>query len=593
MSLSDIDWRDRLGEDPTLTGVVVVSVVALALRLVDLGGRIAHFDEGRVAYYALEYAETGSIHYRYIVHGPFVQYVDAVLFHFLGAGDAVMRLPLAVFGGLLPLAALLFREHLRDSEIVALALLLALNPVLLYYSRFLRSTLLVAGFVFVGFGFAVRAYDTRDMWYVYGVAAMFALALAAKENAVVYAIVWIGAGGLVLDQILFAERGEESGSSVLGRYWSWLVETGRRHGAVGVGRYAGHAIGVVIVFGLLVYFFFAPRNPADGVGFWYALGHPGSVPAVADAAIADLTEGFEYWFGGTSEPGCHKDNIIESYGCFLGRFLETLWIAAAPLSLLAVGGFLLERWGSVRRRPVVLFASYWGFVSVLGYPLGTDIYGAWLTVNALVPLAIPAAVGLAYVYRTGRDAYTDGDAVASYAAGLLVLLIAVSTVTTAGGLVYGSPAAEDNNLVQYAQPTGDYRPVMEIAAEADTDGRPDVLIYGSPLVDTRFESPQEPACSDLGQLLPLQWYIAKHDLESTCAADRGALGSLDQIQPTVIVARGENATYLESRLDGYTGTAYDFRTGAETTTFFVRNDVAQPAVAGPAGQVPRSATADT
>ena len=577
MSLADIDWRDRVVDDPALTGVVAVTLIALLARLVDLGGRIAHFDEGRVAYWALEYVETGSISYRYIVHGPLVQYVDAYLFQLLGPGDAVMRLPIAVFGGLLPLSALLFREHLRDSEIVALAIVLAANPVLLYFSRFFRSTLLVTGFVFVAFGLAVRAYDTRDVRYLYGVAALFALALAAKENAVVYAIVWIGATGLVVDQVLFADRGEESGIAVVRRYWRGFTDGTESAPPSNPGWWVLNGVGAVVCFALIVFFFFAPRNPAEGVGFWYALGHPTSLPTLVDATVADLTEGFEYWFGGTSDPGCRKDNVIDSYVCFLGRFAETLLVAAAPMSVLAVGGFLLERWGSVRRRSVVLFASYWGFVSVLGYPLGTDIYGAWITVNALVPLALPAAVGLAYMYRKGREAFDSDDLAASVAIGIVVLLLTVQVAMTAGGLVYGSPAGADNNLVQYAQPTDDYRPIMET----------DLLLYGGELVSTQFPSPQEPTCGDLGQLLPLQWYIAHHDLEASCAADAAALDTLQDQRPTVIVARGQNATDLRNRLDGYAGSTYDFRASGEETTFFLREDVATPpasiAERGPTG----------
>jgi len=571
MVAGDIDWRARASADPALTGVLAVTVLALVARLVDLGGRIAHFDEGRVAYWALEYAETGSISYRYIVHGPLVQYVDAYLFQLLGTGDAVMRLPVAVFGGLLPLSALLFRDHLRDSEVVALAIVLAANPVLLYYSRFFRSTLLVAGFVFVAFGLAVRAYDTRRVRYVYGVAALFGLALAAKENTVVYAIVWVGATALVVDQLFFAERGEERGLDLAERYWGRLVARGRALGPAGVGRYAGHLVGAVAVFGLVVVFFFAPRNPADGVGLWYAIGHPSSLPAVVDATVADLTEGFEYWFGGTSDPGCHKDNLVDGYACFLGRFLETLLVAALPLSVLAVGGFLIERYGAVRPRPVVLFASYWGFVSVAGYPLGTDIYGAWITVNALVPLAIPAAVGLAYLYRLGRTTFDEDDTVSTSLVGVLLLVLTAQVAVTAGGLVYESPAAADNNLVQYAQPTDDFRPVLAAAAEADTDGT-DVLIYGSELAAPRGVSPQEPSCGDLGELLPLQWYLAKHDLNASCEADPA---TVEADRPPVVVARGDNATALEARLSGYTAESYQFRASGGATTFFVREDVSE------------------
>ena len=104
--------------DRTLLSVVGLTVVALAVRLAWLGSRVAHWDEGRVAYWIADYAETGTLFYRPIIHGPLIHLVNAPLFDLLGATDFVMRLFPALLGGLLPLTALLFRHRLRDVSVV-------------------------------------------------------------------------------------------------------------------------------------------------------------------------------------------------------------------------------------------------------------------------------------------------------------------------------------------------------------------------------------------------------------------------------------------------------------------------------------------
>ncbi|WP_440991323.1 flippase activity-associated protein Agl23 [Haloarchaeobius baliensis] len=191
---------------PLLGAVAALSLGALALRLLDLGARTAHWDEGRHGYAVLRYGATGVWEYRPILHGPLLAHANELLFGLLGPSDAVARLLPALVGGLLPLSAWLFRERLRRSEVVALAALLAVNPALLYYSRFARSDLLVAAFAFVTVGLLVRLLDTRQPGYLYAASVAFALAVASKENALVYLACWLGAGALLVDHRLFWKR---------------------------------------------------------------------------------------------------------------------------------------------------------------------------------------------------------------------------------------------------------------------------------------------------------------------------------------------------------------------------------------------------
>ena len=576
MSSDDVTarLRARLAADPVLTAVVAFAVVALLARLVFLGDRIMHFDEGRVAYWALQYQETGTISYRYIVHGPFVQYVDAALFGLLGQSDAVARLPLAIFGALLPLSALLFRERLRDVEVAGVAAFLALNPVLLYYSRFLRSTLLVAGLSVVAFGCLVRAYDGHGLRYVYAASALVALAFAAKENAAIYLLVWIGATGVLVVARLFWPWREQRARDAVRDAWGWLSDRVRTGGRALALRVGGHAFGVLAVFFLVALFFYAPRNPAEGVGFWQTVVQPWKLPQLLDATIADVVEGYGYWFGGSTEPGCRKETLVASYGCFLWTLVETFAVAAAPLSLLAVGGFVLELWGRARPRPLVLFAAAWGTASVVGYPLGMDIQAPWVVINALVPLTIVAAVGLGWLVRQAREAEADGDRISVAIVVIVVALMTVQVGAVASEHVYQKPAVDrhENVLVQYAQPADDYRPVFDrVASVAGNEGGPHVVLYGDQLIASG--SAMKPGCASVGRVLPIQWYLAQGDLQADCVQNGADVSVAIEGRPPLVVTQQADAS-LRQHLDGYVERQYYNRAIGGEMTFFVRPDVA-------------------
>ncbi|PSQ58523.1 MAG: hypothetical protein BRD23_06735, partial [Halobacteriales archaeon SW_9_67_25] len=284
----------------TTRTVLAITAVALLVRLLALGARPMHYDEARVGYWALHYIDTGSFTYRHGIHGPFVQHVNRYLFPLIGASDFTARLPVAVVGGLLPAVALLFREHLDRAELVALALFLSFNSVLVYYSRFMRSDVLLAGFMFGAFGLLVRFYDTRDVRYLYGVAVLAGFGFATKENALVYALTWLGATGLLADQALFRPRRYRAGVDVLrARY----AEYRGRLGEV-LPHYVGHAVGALAVFLFVLVFMYADRGagmagirappapPSEGsVGFWEVLASPLGFPGHAyDTLVAATNE---------------------------------------------------------------------------------------------------------------------------------------------------------------------------------------------------------------------------------------------------------------------------------------------------------------
>ena len=547
--------RPALGRDRLLQAVLLITGLGLGAKLLWLGRRITHFDEGRVGYWALRYFETGQIEYRFIVHGPFVQYLDAVAFALLGPSDFSLRLPVAIIGGLLPLAVLLFRDHLEDMELVVAAAFLAFNPVLLYYSRFLRSTIIVAAVMFVAFGCLVRFYRARQVRYVYLAVGLTAIGFAAKESAAVYILTWLGATALLIDHELFRLRTDDTGLDRLAAAWQWarsrVIDDRRR-----LLRYAGHGLGLVVVFVVIAGFFYAPRSgTAGGVGLWRALGNPALFPELIEVTRGDVVDGYQYWFGGTTR----KETLASTYIEFLGRFLETVLADAGPLVAFAVIGFLVERYATVEPRNLVMFTSYWGFVSILGYPLGTDIYGAWIVVNALVPLTIPAGVGVALVIRRGLESLADDDRISVGIAALLLVLVVGQVGATIVSGVYLNPTDDDNPLVQYAQPADNFKPTLErIERIAAANNGVDILYFGSALT---VENPSgggiPPPCADLSNTLPLQWYFERYDAVAECEVSTANLG---EDPPPVVITRPIERDDLAPHLDGYTRRNYLLRT---------------------------------
>lgn len=526
---------DRPLEDRGTQAVLALAFVALVARLVLLDARPSHFDEGRVAYWTLNYVETGEFHYRYIIHGPLVQHAGAALFGLVGASDFASRLPVALVGGALPLVTLWLRHRLSTVETVGLAFFLALNPVLLYYSRFMRSTVLVAAFCFVAFAAFVRVYDGFGARYLYLGAASLALGFVAKESAILYVLCWLGASALVIDAKLFRVGGEESGVSWTRKRTAAFHERFAGRGEIlsdWALRWVGHGAAACILFVVLFVFFYAPRG-GEWVGLYDVLGNPLLLPEMLGTLADQVTTGYGYWFGGGSE------RTLQDLLGSLRYLLEPIAGYAGPLIGLAVAGFFLERYVSDDPRQLVLGCAYWGFVSIPGYALGTDINNPWILVNALVPLAVPAAVGLATIVDAGRDALATDDEVSAAVVAVLLLLVTGSVVAGAATGVYTNTTDPDNPLVQFAQPSAEMRPAVDRLVEVSrrTDGT-DAIVYDTTgnLVDMQTEAPRRPACLTWFNALSLPWYLEAHDVAVECA---DAPAALPDTLPPVVITTGE------------------------------------------------------
>jgi len=557
------DWdrdRERDPDAVALAALATVALAGLALRLFDLGGRVFHWDEGRVGYWTLRYAATGAFEYAPIIHGPFLPIVNGTLFDLLGATDAVARLPVALVGGLLPLAAWLFRGRLDRGETVALGLLLAFNPLLVYYSRFMRNDVLVGGFAVVALGFAVRALDARDARLLYPAAAALALSATTKANTLLYVLCYAGAALLLVDGRLVraAREGRTVGGTVAG--WRAALRDGVRT-AAGDRRpaawLAAHAAGVAATVLAVIVFFYAPRPDlyaaAAAPGAW-----PGVVAAATVGAARDLVD---LWIAGGMQGN--------PYLPYLTSKLGTLAHTAAVVCGFAVVGFAVDGYGGDGgSRPLVAFAAYWAVASLAGYPMATDIDAPWSAVHVVLPLTIPAAVGLAWAGRRAVGAARAGDRETA-AVGAVLLLIVCAGLLGPTATYWNAADADRTEMVQYAQPENDLRASLDDAEAiaATHDGGTDVLFVGGRSesrgsyfhVENESVADRQPAAGGWYDRLPLPWYLERAGADVRSSHPDAPPAEALAEPPPVVIAAADRRGELAPHLDGYHAREHEAR----------------------------------
>jgi uncharacterized protein (TIGR03663 family) len=568
--------------------IAAITAFAVLVRLVGLGARPMHFDEARVAYWSLHYMESGSLAYRPVVHGPFIQLFNSWTFSLFGASDFLARLPVALAGGLLPATALLFRDHLRRDELIGFALFLSVNSILVYYSRFMRSDVLVAAFMFAGFALIVRYYDTRRVGLLYAAVVFVGMGFASKENAIVYVLTWLGATALIVDQSLYRPRTYRSGAAAIWDFVTDRLSTDR------VVNAATHSVGLAVLLVAVLVFFYADRGagmaglqrpptpPAEGAkGLWEALGQPLSFPGYAfDTLESAANAALGHW----GDPaGTSDGSLVDTFITNISRDIKVLGWHGVFLLFFGILGFFWERYGRGTSRNLVMFAGYCGIVSIFGYPLADDIGGAhWLHVHILVPLAIPAGVGLARFARFVKSSVANRDPVATLFLLFVLLLVVGQVGATTVNSSFVDTTSRDNTLAQYAQPEAEAREAVTAINGVGTGENPDILVYAAedydnrPLVGDEPTLLTRPICLGTGwySSLPLPWYVVKADADVTCQQNPAALSDTVATNPPplIVTNAGDESVPKAQLRERYTARTFEWFKYGHQVTFWVRND---------------------
>ena len=590
------------GRDYTPGVVVAIAVAALALRVAALGGRPFHWDEARVGYWALRYLETEAFQYRPVAGGPLLYHLDRVAFAAFGPSDRVGRLPVAVVSAALPLVAFLFRDRLDDIETVVFAAVLAVQPVVLYYSRFLRGDVLLALFGLAAVGFALRAWDRRRRRDAYAAAVCLPLAASASGFVVGYLLCWAGAWLLVVDGRTMAGDGGAGASQ------SAAAVRRRLTGQVAPAARAGLLATAVTVL------LFAPRS---GSGLGVGLDEPSTIHlAVYEGTVGALRQFVGVRLVNRFPDGTHA--ILP----YLGDTAGLLADLALPVVSVGAATTLWIRYAT-RRRPLVEGAGYWGLIGVVVFPTIAEVSAPWTLVHIVVPLSLPAAVGAVGLARYGvstaagvntdnspsvdpddrgreepRTDLADSDPKKSTAAGLTdaidrpqgvdagtavaVVLVALAIGAQTGALVAGGvygPSDRSNQLAQYAQPADDLDPIAAAArAAADSDPETTEVVYvGSAYDVPAAATTDSPPVGDAwGNRLPIPWYVAAAGADATSTANVSTFATRygDDTPPVVVAATTRRGALSDQLGEAYEPTSYRLGLWNREVVVFVAGSVA-------------------
>ncbi|AUX10020.1 membrane-bound mannosyltransferase [Halalkaliarchaeum desulfuricum] len=525
--------------DRVAAAVVVVAVFGVLARFVRLGARPFHWEEARVGYWTLRYAETGSYAYRPVGGGPLLYHLNEALFAVAPATDASARAVVALLGGVLVLSALLFRSRLRDDETVALAVVFAFAPLLLYYGRFLRGDLPVAAFALIAVGLTVRSVDADDARFMYAAGVAAGLAVAASMQALGYFVTFAVAFLVAIDhrRVRDAEPISGARTAELRRF---------------ADRWLGPAAGAVLAFAATLFVAYVPRGSDMGL---FALFEAALVEPF-DAATGVYVAGRE----GTQ----FLDAVTFA--------AESLAVLSFPVLVAAAIGFFAERYGirtvedDGRAGLLVRWAGLAAGFGFLVFPLGNEVLASWVLVHVTVLLSIPAAVGIALLFRSARNALAADDAARLTAVVLVLLALGVPTVALAAD-VYASPAdptvdGEDeyhDRFAHFAQPVDDLEPLVgEISADAVYVG--DRFVVAD---ERAFDAPplSQGEAAAFGERLPLPWYLERAGAQTSSVASPDGLvqfleGDAAEEPPAVVLTTPEHRDGVAERLDGYEERSY-------------------------------------
>jgi predicted membrane-bound mannosyltransferase len=181
-------FRPRFGWlEASFLGLVLL---ALGMRLWELGGRAMHYDEAIHVYYAWRLSNLEEYIHAPWMHGPFQIEFTALILRLLGDTDFTARLGYVLFGSALVGLPYFLRDHLGRAGALLAGVMLTVSPAMLYFSRFGRNDIIMAFWATALLVLAWRyIHEGRDR-YLYLASAVLAFMFAAKETAYFVALIF-------------------------------------------------------------------------------------------------------------------------------------------------------------------------------------------------------------------------------------------------------------------------------------------------------------------------------------------------------------------------------------------------------------------
>ncbi len=393
-------------------------LAAVATRFIDLDDRPLHHDESIHAFQSYTLSKEGNWRYDPAYHGPFLYYVNALVYKIFGATNTTARVMPAAFGVGLLLFAIPLASWFGVEAAAFYALLVLISPHLTYFSRFIREDLYSLVFTFGTIVAFRRFLETdRSRWLTLS-AVSFALAGATKENAYMTGVLFVLFGLWVFAAHALDPASGGVAAATRATY-AWIAA-----------RFVPLLIAGIVFLSIwsLLYTAFG-RYPSD----WLAI--PKAIKYwMGQHAIARIPGPWYYYFPQLlvyeaatllaalfvlRRPDVRRDRFIQSVACvaaglLLGATASSLFGNFSSSRIVFLGfagaGILvgLARLriaplpGDERAAPFLRFVVYWALASLAIYAWAREKV-PWLTVHPLLPMTILAAIGLAGLWRDRRQ----------------------------------------------------------------------------------------------------------------------------------------------------------------------------------------------
>ena len=174
---------EKIGISPYVAAFGAIMLLALALRLWDLGGRPIHYDEGLHAFYSWQLFVGDGYRHEPWIHGPLQFFLNSAVFAIFWDSDYTVRISYVIFGVILVGLPYFFRDYIGRTGALLAAVMLAFSPALFYFSRYSRNDIYMAVFALGLAIFMWRYIQEGKNRYLYMASAVLALAFASKETA--------------------------------------------------------------------------------------------------------------------------------------------------------------------------------------------------------------------------------------------------------------------------------------------------------------------------------------------------------------------------------------------------------------------------
>ena len=422
-----------------------IFMLALALRLIQLGEKPLHHDESVHAWIAwLLYTGEG---YRYdpTYHGPFQFVLYAASYFLFGVGDTAVRAFPVLIGAGITLLPWFLRDQLGRTAALTASFLLAISPSYLYFSRFTREDITVAAITLGLIVLVFRFLAAPRRWHPAAIFGLLALSFATKETT--YISVFIAGTFFVAATAIELVRTRRSPRSR-----AIILPALRAPGAAG---WAWAATAFALVFTVLfTTFLFNPQGLRDG-----------------------LTDSLEYWL---------SQHEVQRGGQPWFYYLVLLPLYELPIVVLGIVGVAV----ALRRRTLLrLFLVYDFVLSLVVYSWAGERM-PWLILHPLLPLILLAGIGAEATWSAARGhRRTKFVAIGASVIGLAVL-------------VHGATA------VAYDHPADPAEPLVFTQNSTDVLGvRNAVRAIDRQVMSTTGEHARIVADSSGGVSWPWAWYF--------------------------------------------------------------------------------------